>query len=151
MFQLDKLTPIVKKRKRVGRGGKLGGTSTRGSKGQKARSGGAPARGYEGGQMPLARRMPKRGFNNTQFAKDVEIVSLDSLNEHFNDGDQVTLEVLHSKSIIKNIKRRPAVQVKILGDGKLTKKLIIIADAFSKSAVEAIKNAGGEARLIKES
>ncbi|HLB93748.1 MAG TPA: 50S ribosomal protein L15 [Candidatus Babeliales bacterium] len=150
MFQLDKLTPIVKKRKRVGRGGKLGGTSTRGSKGQKARSGGAPARGYEGGQMPLARRMPKRGFNNTQFAKDVEIVSLDSLNEHFNDGDQVTIEILHSKSIIKNIKSRPAVQIKILGDGKLTKKLIITADAFSKSAIEAIKNAGGEARLTRD-
>lgn len=151
MFQLDKLTPIVKKRKRVGRGGKLGGTSTRGSKGQKARSGGAPARGYEGGQMPLSRRLPKRGFNNVQFAKEVEIVSLDSLNMHFNDGDQVTLEALHSKAIVKNIKSRPAVQIKILGDGKLTKKLIITADAFSKSAIEAIKKAGGEARLTKES
>lgn len=151
MLQLNNLTPLVKKRKRVGRGGKLGTTAGRGSKGQKARSGGGPARGYEGGQMPLARRLPKRGFNNKLFATNYEIVALAELEQQFAAGDQVTISQLLEKSLIKNVKSNKAVKVKILGDGQLTKKLIVIADAFSQSAKQAIQNAGGEARLTKES
>ncbi|HLB40495.1 MAG TPA: 50S ribosomal protein L15 [Candidatus Babeliales bacterium] len=151
MLQLNNLTPLVKKRKRVGRGGKLGTTAGRGSKGQKARSGGGPARGYEGGQMPLARRLPKRGFNNKLFATTYEIVCLADLERQFTADAEVTLTQLVEKALLKNIKSNKAVKVKILGDGELTKRLVVIADAFSQSAKLAIQKAGGEARLTKES
>jgi large subunit ribosomal protein L15 len=148
MFQLNTLSPLVKKRKRVGRGGKLGGTSGKGHKGQKARSGGFIRIGFEGGQMPLFRRLPKRGFNNHNFRDEVVIVNLDQLEKAFDANSLVTKDVLLEKGLIKSCK---GALLKILGTGKLSKKLTIQADSFSKSAVKAIEDCGGEARVIKES
>lgn len=148
MFQLNTLSPIVKKRKRVGRGGKLGGTSGKGHKGQKARSGGFVRIGFEGGQMPLFRRLPKRGFNNFNFQDDVVIVNLEQLEKAFESNELVTKEALLEKGLIKSCQKA---LLKILGTGKLSKKLTIEADAFSKSAIKAIEDCGGEARVTKES
>lgn len=148
---LHKLTKLIKKRKRVGRGGEKGGTSGKGHKGQKARSGGYVRIGYEGGQMPLYRRLPKRGFNNTQFQYEIKIVNLSDLERVFNDGADVTREALIEKGLIKNSRSNSkSVLIKILGTGTLTKKLNVLADAFSKSAQKAIHDRGGQARLIKE-
>jgi len=148
MFQLNNLAPIVKKRKRVGRGGKLGGTSGKGHKGQKARSGGYIRVGFEGGQMPLFRRLPKRGFNNYNFQDEVVIVNLQQLEKSFDADSQVTKEALLEKGLIKSCKKA---LLKVLGTGKLSKKLIIHADSFSKSAIKAIEDCGGEAHVTKES
>ena len=125
--------------KRVGRGpgSGHGGTSCRGHKGERARVGNKTSIGFEGGQMPLIRRIPKRGFNQP-FKKVYNVVNLDILQERFNDGEKVNYSVLQSKGIIK--KKLP---VKILGDGKIEKKLNIKADAFSKTAIKKIKKAGG--------
>jgi large subunit ribosomal protein L15 len=153
MFELHDLKSLVKKRKRVGRGGKLGGTSGKGHKGQKARSGGYVRIGYEGGQMPLFRRLPKRGFNNTEFQQETKVVNLADLERVFDNGAHVTKEALIEKGLLKisnSAKGNKQVLVKILGDGKLTKKLTVNADAFSQSALKAIQNCGGEAKLIKE-
>jgi large subunit ribosomal protein L15 len=153
MIGLHKLTGLLKKRKRVGRGGKLGGTSGKGHKGQKARSGGYVRIGYEGGQMPLYRRLPKRGFNNAQFQQEVKVVNLADLERVFESGATVTREALIEKGLIKvanSAKGSKAILVKILGTGELTKKLDVSADAFSKSAEKAIQDCGGQARLIKE-
>lgn len=149
MFSLDKLSPLVKPRKRIGRGGKLGGTSGKGSKGQKARSGGSPRPGFEGGQMPLYRRLPKRGFNNKNHQLESHIINLIQLNNFFNDGEIITKDLLIERKIIKPSHLKPF-QLKILGDGVLSKKLVIYADKFSKSALEAIKKSGSEARLLKD-
>jgi large subunit ribosomal protein L15 len=149
MFELNSLTKSSSKtRKRVGRGGKLGGTSGRGHKGQKARTGHskAPAR-FEGGQMPLVRRLPKHGFNNSRFATDVHIVNLQDLERSFESGDKITKEILQERGMIKGQHRA---SLKILGHGSLSKKLFIVADAASKNAIEAIKSAGGEIQLNKE-
>jgi large subunit ribosomal protein L15 len=153
MFTLHNLTPLVKTRKRVGRGGKRGGTSGKGHKGQKARTGGESKIrvGFEGGQMPLYRRLPKRGFNNARFQDESVMINLDALERSFNDGDTVTKELLIARRIIKASKSKGSFVLKILGNGELNKKLTIIADAFSASAKKAIEGIGGEARLIKES
>ena len=148
MFQLNTLSPLVKKRKRVGRGGKLGGTSGKGHKGQKARSGGFVRIGFEGGQMPLFRRLPKRGFNNFNFRDDVVIVNLEQLEKAFESNSLVNKEALLEKGLIKSCQKA---LLKVLGTGKLSKKLMIEADAFSKSAIKAIEDCGGEARVTKES
>lgn len=145
MFQLNKLTPLVKKRKRVGRGGSRGGTSGKGYKGQKQRSGGYVARGFEGGQMPLSRRLPKRGFNNARFKIEYSVVSLEKIEKLFNEGDLVDKVQLIEKGVIK--RSNP---VKILGGTKLSKKLNITADAFSASAIKAINDIGGKVQLVKE-
>jgi len=131
-------------RKRVGRGvgSGMGKTSTRGHKGQNARSGGGVRPGFEGGQNPLYRRLPKRGFNNP-FRKEYAIVNLDQLNG-FADGTEVTPEILINSGIIKN----PLAGIKILGEGDLTVKLSVKANKFSKSAVEKITAAGGTAEVI---
>ncbi len=155
MFRLDNLQPSGKKKKRTGRGGSRGGTSGRGHKGQKARSGGNVAVGFEGGQMPLHRRLPKRGFTNARFKKEISIVNLKKLNDFFSDGDEVTAEGLIEKGLIKPKKSeqrkiKNKLLVKVLGDGTITKKLIINAHGFSKQARQAIENAGGKAQLIKE-
>ncbi len=155
MFRLDNLQPSGKKRKRTGRGGSRGGTSGRGHKGQKARSGGNVAVGFEGGQMPLHRRLPKRGFTNARFKKEVSIVNLKKLNDFFSDGDEVTAESLIEKGLIKPKKSeqrkiKNKLLVKVLGDGTITKKLTISAHGFSKQARQAIENAGGKAQLIEE-
>jgi len=144
MFQLNDITPVCKKKKRVGRGGSRGGTSAKGHKGQKARSGPKISAAFEGGQMPLVRRLPKRGFNNTKFATEVKIVSLQCLHDTFNDGDTVNKQVLLDRGIIKG---KGKFALKVLGTGELAKKLDIEADAFSKSAKAAIENAGGTATV----
>ena len=146
MLQLHNLPSLVKKRKRVGRGGSRGGTSGKGHKGQRARSGGKARVSVEGGQMPLYRRLPKRGFTNVQFATRYEIVSLERIDSNFNEGDVVTLDILRQKGIIKKDGL-----LKVLGADKFSKKLTIHASAFSKSAIEAIQRVGGKVELIKES
>ncbi len=131
--------------KRVGRGtgSGHGKTSTRGHKGQNARSGGGTRPGFEGGQMPYIRRIPKRGFKNIS-RKEYAIVNLYVLEERFNAGDVVDIETLEAKGIIKDIKDG----VKILGEGELTKQLTVRAHKFSKTAEEKIKAAGGKVEVI---
>lgn len=131
-----------KDRKRVGRGGKRGYTSGKGSNGQNARSGGGVRPGFEGGQNPLFRRLPKRGFNNRWATKYAE-VNIRSLNR-FDAGAEVTPEVLIAAGIIDKLLDG----VKILGTGELEKKLTVKAHRFSKSAVEKIEGAGGKAEVI---
>src|SRR5215831_1289236 len=101
MFCLENLQSSGKKRKRVGRGGAHGGTSCRGHKGQNARSGGPKGRGFEGGQTPLQRRLPKRGFNNVNFAKEISLVNLDVLERAFSDGEEVNVHALIQKGLVK--------------------------------------------------
>ncbi len=130
-----------KRPKRVGRGPGSGHGKTcgRGHKGFKSRSGSSLRRGYEGGQMPLFRRLAKRGFNNAAFAPRVAIVNVGALQRAFNDGDVVTPEVLAQKGLAKG--RYDL--VKILGNGELKKKLTVRAHLFSKSAAEKIRACGG--------
>ncbi len=146
---LNKLRPLVKKRKRIGRGGSRGGTSGKGHKGQNARSGGGVSPSFEGGQMPLHRRLPKRGFTNARFKKHVEIISVERLDQIFAVGDTVTKELLVQRGVLKVPKGNSPFILKVLGNGTLAKKLIIHADAFSKSAMKAIEDVGGEPHLIK--
>ena len=101
MFTLNNLTNLVKKKQRVGRGGSRGGTAGKGHKGQKARSGGGIRLGFEGGQMPLFRRLPKRGFSNHQFKRDVVAVDISMLNV-FDNGQEITRELLLETGIIKS-------------------------------------------------
>ena len=129
-------------RKGRGHGSGNGKTGGRGHKGQKARSGGKIRIGFEGGQMPLARRIPKRGFNNI-FAKPLEIINLSALNK-FEDGEIVTTEALLAKGIL----RKCEYGYKVLGNGKVTKKVTVQAAAFSQSAKDAIEAAGGKAEVI---
>ncbi len=150
MLQLNTLVSLVKKRKRVGRGGARGGTSGKGHKGQRARSGPKIDPGFEGGQMPLYRRLPKRGFNNTQFQIPTEIINIDKLHELFSDNELITKELLMSRRLIKPAKGTHFFLLKILGRGDLSKKIIVEADLFSKSARHAIETAGGEVRLLGE-
>ena len=128
-------------RKGRGAGSGNGKTAGKGHKGQKARSG-APRIGFEGGQMPLYRRLPKRGFKNRN-SKEIIAINLSALNK-FEDGAEVTIESMMEIGIISN----PKDGVKILGNGELTKKLNVKANAFSESAVEKIKALGGNAEVI---
>lgn len=133
-----------KVRNRVGRGTSSGNgkTSGRGQKGQKARSGGGVRPGFEGGQTPLFRRLPKRGFTNVN-AKEYALVNLDQLNV-FEDGTEVTPALLKEAGIVRNFKSG----VKVLGNGELTKKLTVKAAKFSKSAEAAITAKGGSIEVI---
>ena len=124
-----------------GHGSGNGKTAGKGHKGQKARSG-APRIGFEGGQMPLYRRLPKRGFKNRN-TLNIVAINLEAL-EAFEDGSTVTVETLIEKGIVKN----PRDGVKILGNGELTKKLNVTANAFSASAKEIIEKLGGTAEVI---
>lgn len=142
MFKLNELTPVTKKRKRVGRGGSRGGTSGKGHKGQKARSGGKVDAGFEGGQMPLYRRLPKRGFKNVRFQDDIEIINLDAINKL--SESEISKELLLSKGLIKPRKKKPFL-LKVLGNGSLEKPVTVVADLFSESARTAIEKAGGKA------
>ena len=154
MLELEKLVPLLKKKKRVGRGGERGGTSGKGHKGQKARSGPKIRAGFEGGQMPLFRRLPKRGFTNAPFKKEFEIIHLGLLSEVFEEGSEVTTKALIEKGFLKrhkSLKAKKLPLIKVLADSKPVKKLVIHADAFSKTALEAINKVGGEAHVIKES
>ncbi len=129
-------------RKGRGHGSGNGKTAGRGQKGQKARSG-APRPGFEGGQMPLYRRIPKRGFTNRN-AKEIVAINVERLEDKFADGDVVTVAALLEKGVISN----PKDGVKVLGRGELTKKLTVQVNAFSKSAVEKIEALGGKAEVI---
>ena len=133
-----------KLRNRVGRGQGSGNgkTAGRGQKGQKARSGGGVRLGFEGGQQPLFRRLPKRGFTNIN-RKDYAVVNLETLNR-FEDGTTVTPALLIETGVVKN----ELSGIKILGDGKLEKTLTVQAAKFSKSAEEAITSAGGSIEVI---
>ena len=146
-MKLNNLYPApksVKKRKRVGRGcgSGHGFTSGRGSKGQNSRSGGGVRPGFEGGQMPLYRRVPKRGFTSI-FKKNYSIVNIDRLNI-FKDGDIVTQKELIDKGIIKKIEYG----VKILAKGSLNKKLTIKANKFSQKAISEIESVGGKIEVV---
>ena len=132
----------VGKRKGRGPGSGNGKTGGRGHKGQKARSGGGTRIGFEGGQMPLARRLPKRGFHNI-FAKPLEAINVSALNR-FDDGAVVDAEALLNAGVLSKCEYG----VKILGGGKLTKKLTVKASAFSRSAKQIIEEAGGKAEVI---
>ena len=133
-------------RKRVGRGpgSGLGKTSGRGEKGQKSRSGFSHRPGFEGGQMPLHRRVPKRGFSNARFRKEYTELNLDQL-EVFEAGTIVTPEVLLKNGLIRKLRDG----VKVLGRGELTKALTVRAHRFSATAQERIAAAGGKAELIE--
>ncbi|OLE51807.1 MAG: 50S ribosomal protein L15 [Acidobacteria bacterium 13_1_20CM_3_53_8] len=133
------------KKKRLGRGpgSGLGKTAGRGNKGQKSRSGYSGKVGFEGGQMPLHRRLPKRGFTNI-FKKEWIEVSLAALDKHFDANEEVTPEVLHDRGIIKKAKH----DVVVLGTGDVTKALRVSAHRFTKSAREKIERAGGAVTLI---
>jgi large subunit ribosomal protein L15 len=126
-----------------------GTTSGRGNKGQKARSGGKTYVGFEGGQMPLFRRLAHRGFSNYPFKKSFQIVNLGEINKRFSDGDTVDEASLYDKGLIKASKKSGTVKVtipvKILGDGDFTKKLIFKIGSISASAREKIQKAGGDA------
>ena len=133
------------RRKRLGQGESSGHgkTSGRGGKGQTARSGSSIRIGFEGGQMPLIRRIPKRGFNNARHTIRFIPVNLESLNQ-FSDGDKVGLEVLRKAGLANG----PGAGIKILGDGELTKKLLVSAHAFSATAKAKIEGKGGTCELI---
>lgn len=133
-----------KRTKRVGRGpgSGRGKTSTRGHKGQKSRSGGGVRPGFEGGQMPLQRRIPKRGFTNI-FKKEYAILNIKDLNR-FDNGTEITPELLKSSGLISNLKDG----VKILGDGELEKQLTVKAHKISKQAEEKISARGGKVEVI---
>ena len=133
------------KKKRVGRGpgSGLGKTASRGEKGQKSRSGYSSKIGFEGGQMPLHRRLPKRGFTNI-FKKEWIEVSLKALDQHFKADEEITPELLHQRGLIKKARR----DVVVLGTGDISKALRISAHRFTKSAREKIEKAGGAATVI---
>ncbi|TAN43778.1 MAG: 50S ribosomal protein L15 [Nitrospirae bacterium] len=151
-MRIEELSPeygSTKKRKRIGRGpgSGHGRTATKGHKGQKARSGGTKGPSFEGGQTPLQRRLPKRGFKNAPFKKEYAAVNLADLAKHmdkFSDVDAITPEVLIKKKIVKKAKDG----IKVLGKGDLGKALIIKAHAFSASAASKISAAGGKAEVI---
>ena len=146
-MNLHDLTPAegstrVKKRRGRGRASGIGKTSGRGHGGQNSRSGGGVRVGFEGGQMPLARRVPKRGFNNI-FAKPLTAINLTALNR-FDDGAVVDKELLLSSGVIKKCQYG----VKILGNGSITKKLTVKVNAVSESAKQKIEAAGGKVEVV---
>ena len=135
----------IHKAKRLGRGTSSGHgkTSGKGHKGQNARSGGGVRPGFEGGQLPLFRRLPKRGFTNAKFKTRYAVINLSDL-EKFEKDSVVTPELLHEMGIIK----KQLDGIKVLGNGKLTKKLIVKANAFSDTAVAKIQELGGKVEVI---
>lgn len=145
LHELKKNIGATHAKKRVGRGSGsgLGKTSGKGQKGQKARSGGSINPVFEGGQLPLFRRIPKRGFKNYNFRTRYAVINLDSLNR-FDEGTVVTPALLKETGIIKN----QLDGVKVLGNGTLEKKLTIQANKFSASALEKIKESGSKAEVI---
>lgn len=148
-LSLNNLRPAkgsTHKKKRLGRGPGtgLGKTAGRGEKGQKSRSGYSSKTGFEGGQMPLHRRLPKRGFTNI-FKKQWIEVSLEALERNFDADTEITPEVLHRRGVIKKAKH----DIVVLGNGEISKALKISAHRFTKSAREKIEKAGGTATLIE--
>jgi large subunit ribosomal protein L15 len=139
----------TRNRKRIGRGHGSGThkTAGKGQKGQKARTGhhGIPKPGFEGGQTAMSRRLPKRGFTNWRFRKEVHAVNLGDVGQRFASGE-VTIDALKDKGLVP----RSAELVKILGDGDFSRKLTIVAHYFSKSAKDKLEKAGGSARIIEQ-
>ena len=147
-MKLHELKPndgATKAKKRLGRGtaSGTGKTSGKGHKGQNARSGGGVRPGFEGGQLPLFRRLPKRGFSNAMFKKEYATINVSDLNK-FEDGAVVTPELLKEMGILK----KQLAGVKVLGNGNLDKKITVKANNFSSSAVEKIESKGGKAEVI---
>ncbi len=136
----------TKARKRVGRGpgSGIGKTAGRGENGQKSRSGASISAWFQGGQTPIYRRVPKRGFNNARFEVKFATINLSEIDKFFKDGDVVTPEVLKERGLLK----KQLNGVKVLGNGNLTHKLTVKANRFSSSAVTKIENAGGKAEVI---
>jgi len=145
LHELEKNIGATHAKKRVGRGpgSGLGKTSGRGQKGQKARSGGSINPVFEGGQLPLYRRIPKRGFSNHRFKTEYAVINVEDLNV-FEDGTVVTPALLKDAGIVK----KQLDGIKVLGNGKLEKKITIQASKFSTSALEKIKEAGSKAEVI---
>ncbi len=149
-MKLHNLTPAQganTTEKRLGRGigSGLGKTSGKGHKGQWARSGGGVRPGFEGGTMPLTRRIPKRGFKNALFKKVYSIVNIATLESNFDNGAVVNAEVLREKGIISKIEEYG---LKVLGDGELTKSLTVQAKKFTESAAKKITEAGGKVEVL---
>ena len=147
-MKLNNITPTegaFKERKRVGRGtgSGLGKTSGKGHKGQNARSGGGVRVGFEGGQLPLFRRLPKRGFSNAKFKIRYAVINLSDL-ERFAEGTEVTPELLKEMGVVKN----SLDGIKVLGNDKLTKKLTVKANKFSETAKKEIEALGGTIEVI---
>ncbi|MDR0288077.1 MAG: 50S ribosomal protein L15 [Clostridiales bacterium] len=146
-MKLDELRPEIKPkspyRKGRGYGSGNGKTAGRGHKGQKARSGGGVRPGFEGGQTPLFRRIPKRGFNNKRFAKVYSEVNVEDLNI-FEDGSEVNPQIMLESGIIRKLNDG----VSIMGNGELKKKITVKAARFTKSAAEKIENLGGKTEVI---
>ena len=144
-MKLENLKGLARtSKKRVGRGigSGMGKTSTRGHKGQNARSGGGVRPGFEGGQMPLFRRLPKRGFTNI-WRVDYKVVNVNDLNT-FNDGDTVDRLALVGAGLVHRSDRN----IKILGNGEISKKLTVVANKFSKEAQEKIEKSGGKIEVL---
>jgi large subunit ribosomal protein L15 len=140
-FTMKRPEGSTKKKRIVGRGasGRRGATAGRGDKGQKSRSGGNVKPGFEGGQMPLFRRIARRGFNNAKFTKSYQVLNLSEIAKRYTDGDVVNHETLIAKGLVKRGEKR----IKILGDGDLSVKLTVDVDAVSRSATDKIERAGG--------
>ena len=148
-MKLHELSPAegsVKERFRKGRGAGSGNgkTAGKGHKGQNARSGGGVRPGFEGGQLPLYRKLPKRGFNNSRFGKQYTVVNVQSLNK-FNDGEVVDYALLLASGVVSNV---ACDGIKVLGEGEITKKLTVKAAVFSAQAKEKIEAAGGKTEVV---
>ncbi len=147
-MKLHELSPAAgatKERKRIGRGAGSGQgkTAGKGHKGQKARAGRGMRAGFEGGQMPLQRRVPKRGFNNI-FRTEMAIVNVAAIDKAFEAGETVTIDALIEKGLVKKVLDG----VKVLGNGEITKAFTVQANAFSETAKQKIEAAGGKAEVI---
>jgi len=145
MLQLNNLSGVMGRRKVVGRGGARGGTSGRGHKGQRARTSGNVRPVFEGGQMPLVRRLPKRGFCNTQFQKAIEVINLGTLELAFAAGETVDRDALLAKGLIRGTR---GAHIKLLGNGTFSKALTIVVDAASVSAVAMVERCGGKVQVV---
>jgi len=148
-MKLHELSPAegsVRSRFRKGRGPGSGNgkTAGRGHKGQNSRAGGGVRIGFEGGQLPLYRRLPKRGFTNARFKKEYAIINLGTLEKYFNDGDAVNIGVLLEKGILK----KELCGLKVLANGEFTKKIDVQAVIFSAAAKEKIESLGGKAEVV---
>ena len=147
-MKLHELSPAEGSTKEVFRKGRGAGsgngkTAGKGHKGQNARSGGGVRPGFEGGQLPLYRKLPKRGFNNLRFGKQYTVINVESLNK-FNDGDVVDSAALLAAGVVSSVNYG----VKVLGEGELTKKLTVKAKVFSASAKEKIEAVGGKTEVV---
>ena len=155
-FDLHAPAGANKRKRKLGRGqgSGRGTTAGKGNKGQKSRSGGKTYVGFEGGQMPLYRRLARRGFSNYPFKKEFQVVNVGEIEKRYADGETVDEVTLHDKGLIKGRKKAGAFlvdsPVKILGNGELTKKLIVTISAVSASAREKIQKAGGELAAVEK-